>query len=72
MALTFDGHRADPTLELCGYFPVSRNAAGACGVAAGGLDEGFGIGGGEIGEADSRLAGTVEGGDPVFGASTEA
>ena len=59
-------------LEITGYFPVSRNAAGACGVAAGGLDEDFGIGGGEFGEADSRLAGTVEGGDPVFGASTEA
>jgi hypothetical protein len=41
-------------------------------VVAGGLDEGFSVGGGEFGEADTRLARTVDGSDAPFGASSEA
>ena len=59
-------------MEFSGYFPIAGNAAGACGVVAGGLDEGFGIGGGEFGEAHSRLARTVDGSDAAFGTSSEA
>jgi hypothetical protein len=66
------GDGAELVGEFGGDVPIFGGAGEAGCVGVGGFDEGVGVVGGESVEADAGFAGTVEGGDSVFGAAAEA